>query len=259
MAHAPKTPDPPDDTLPSDELAAETVETLDAREEEWSPYEYTDEADADLGNLAPLAPEAPAENRRVWWASGIGAGAGLLVIAVVAVLVLGQAGNTALSAGGAARGAAAAAHGTPLYEAPSVGYRAPQFTLTSLEGKSVSLQDFRGHPVWINIWATWCPPCRAEMPEMKKLYARYQSQGLVILGVDLAESRDTVTNFTTQNGYNWTFLLDSDSRVGQLYNAGGIPTHAFVDATGVIRGYQIGGISVPAMESNLAQILPKTP
>lgn len=92
---------------------------------------------------------------------------------------------------------------------------------------------------------------------MQKLYARYQAQGLVILGVDVAESHDTVANFVQQNGYDWTFLLDSNSRVSQQYRASGIPTHAFVDPTGVIRAYQIGGLSAGTMASNLAAIMTK--
>jgi len=258
------TPDPRDATWPSDNQAAapgidSAAETADSPAEGGSADDYAIEDDIHPASIEPPAVEAAPGNRRIWWASGIGAALGLLVIAMVAVLVLGRTGSPAFSAAGAGQGAGAGPAGTPLYEAPAVGYRAPRFTLTGLDGKAVSLEGYRGHPVWINLWATWCPPCRAEMPEMKQLYARYQSQGLVILGVDVAEGRDTVNNFIAQNGYNWTFVLDSDSRVGQLYNASGIPTHAFVDATGVVRAYQIGGLSVSTMESNLTQIMPKTP
>ena len=217
-------------------------------------------------NVAPLptlpadtiwvdpTPAAAAQGVPLWLAGGAGVLVGGLVIALLGLLLLGSpnSGRTRL-----ATGAAAPANGTPLYEGPAVGYLAPHFTLTGLDGTTTALQSLRGRPVWVKFWATWCPPCRAEMPEMKKFYAKYRNQGLVILGVDLAEDPNTVQKFVQENGYDWTFLLDRDSRVAQSYNAGGIPTHAFVDANGVIQGYSTGGLPPDQMEGYLAKILPK--
>ncbi len=198
---------------------------------------------------------SPARGLPVWLASALGGLGGVLVIALIAGLLLGN--NRAPSRVVGAAAAGAAANGTPLYEAPAIGYLAPQFTLAGLDGKTYNLKEFQGRPVWVNIWATWCPPCRAEMPEMKRIYAKYKDQGLALIGVDFAESPDTVQNFVSQNGYDWTFVLDRDARVAGSYNATGIPTHAFVDATGVVRAYTVGGLSPEAMEAGMATILPK--
>ncbi len=233
-------------------LAEDRIESGDPRALDDEEVEWEGDRPGTPRGEDPIAPQRHA----VLLASGAGAGAGLLLIAVLGLLLLGSPGP-ATSAPAAAAAPAGGASGTPLYEAPAVGYRAPPFALTGLDNKTLSLQQFRGHPVWVNIWATWCPPCRAEMPEMKKLYARYKDQGLVILGVDIAENHDTVASFVQQNGYDWTFLLDSNSQVSQQYHASGIPTHAFVDSTGVIRAYQIGGLSADTMVHNVAAILPK--
>jgi len=199
-------------------------------------------------------PSAAAQGVPLWLAGGAGVVVGGVVIVLLGLLLLTPAGGNRARSG---VGAAAPANGTPLYEGPAVGYLAPHFTLTGLDGTTTSLQSLRGRPVWVNFWATWCPPCRAEMPEMKKFYAKYRNQGLVIVGVDLAEDPNTVRKFVQENGYDWTFLLDRDSRVAQSYNAGGIPTHAFVDANGVIQGFLTGGLPPDQMEGYLAKILPK--
>jgi len=138
--------------------------------------------------------------------------------------------------------------------APFTGYRVPDFTLHDLAGQSVHLSAYHGHPVWINEWATWCPPCRAEMPEIQQLYARYQAQGLVVLGVDFREDRETVRDFVHSSGFSWTFLLDSQAGVAARYAVTGLPLHAFVDQTGIIRAIMVGGFRL-GMESYLAEIL----
>lgn len=140
-------------------------------------------------------------------------------------------------------------------QAPFTGYLAPDFTLPDLEGKPVSLRDYRGHPVWLNLWATWCAPCQTEMPEMAKLYARYQSRGLVILGVDVKEDATRVRDFVTRGGFGWQFVLDSDGAVSRRYYLTGLPLHVFIDRTGAIRALQPGGLDTDMMEPFLQRIL----
>ncbi len=140
-------------------------------------------------------------------------------------------------------------------EAPFTGYLAPDFTLPDLDGKPVSLRDYRGHPVWLNLWATWCAPCQTEMPEMAKLYARYQSRGLVILGVDVKEDAGRVRDFVTRGGFGWQFVLDSDGGVSRRYYLTGLPLHVFIDRTGAIRALQPGGLDTGMMEPFLQRIL----
>ncbi len=141
--------------------------------------------------------------------------------------------------------------------AVKVGAQAPDFTLNDVyTGKPVALSSFKGKPTWVNFWASWCPPCRAEMPAMKQRYDKYKDKGLVILGVDDAEDNATAKQFTTLNGYDWTFVLDSDGSVttGQ-YFVSGLPTHVFVDKNGVIKAMQVGGISSEMMDASLAKII----
>jgi cytochrome c-type biogenesis protein len=140
-------------------------------------------------------------------------------------------------------------------EAPFTGYLAPDFTLPDPDGKPISLHDYRGHPVWLNLWATWCVPCQTEMPEMAKLYARYQSQGLIILGVDVKEDAGRVRDFVTPRGFRWQFVLDGDGAVSRRYYLTGIPMHVFIDKTGAIRALQPGGLDTSMMEPLLKQIL----
>lgn len=137
-----------------------------------------------------------------------------------------------------------------------VGALPPDFELNDANtGKPVKLSSLRGNPVWVNFWASWCAPCRAEMPEMKQRYAKYKDKGLVILGVDLGEDSATVNQFTQLNGYDWTFVLDSNQQVSQQYFVSGIPTHLFLDKAGVIRAMTVGGISGDMMNDSLTKII----
>ncbi len=86
-------------------------------------------------------------------------------------------------------------NGSKLEPAPEVGRLAPDFTLADLDGNQVSLSDFRGEAVFLNFWATWCPPCRAEMPEIEAIYQEYKNKDVVVIGVDIKETREEVLQF----------------------------------------------------------------
>ena len=135
---------------------------------------------------------------------------------------------------------------------PVVGSLAPDFTLTDLDGNSVRLADFRGQAVFLNFWATWCPPCRAEMPDIEALHRKYRDRGVVVLGVDLRESESTVRTYLERGGYTWTFLIDTTGRVASAYRVSAIPTSFFIDREGVIRAVVIGGMTASTMEARLA-------
>lgn len=125
-----------------------------------------------------------------------------------------------------------------------VGTIAPDFELKDINtGQLVKLSELRGRPVWVNFWATWCPPCAEEMPEMQKLYDQYRHSDLALLGVDVQESETSVRNFTTNGNFTWTFLLDTDGSVVDRYMVGGLPTHFFIDKTGTIRAIYAGALS----------------
>ncbi len=142
-----------------------------------------------------------------------------------------------------------------LTPAPETGRLAPDFTLTDLEGNSVTLSDFRGKAVFINFWATWCPPCRAEMPEIEAVYQEYKSKDVVVIGVDLLEAESEVRQFVQQGGYSWIFVIDTTGEVTNDYGITAIPTSFFLDKEGIIRAVKVGAMTKRVMESQLAEAM----
>lgn len=127
--------------------------------------------------------------------------------------------------------------------APRQGFKAPDFTLQTLDGQTITLSSLRGKSVLINLWASWCPPCKSEMPDFERVYNDYKNQGLVILAVN-ATNQDTLSNaneFVRQNQLTFPILLDSDGKVSQIYQLRSLPTSFFVDKNGVIRDVIVGG------------------
>ncbi len=120
---------------------------------------------------------------------------------------------------------------------------APGFTLPDMDGEMHSLDDFRGKVVMLNFWATWCPPCRREMPSMQRLYEKYREQGLTVVEVNQFEDPDLVFEFTGRLSLEPTFpiLFDRESRVSELYRVKGLPTTYLLDKAGRIHFRAIGG------------------
>ncbi len=142
---------------------------------------------------------------------------------------------------------------------PQRGFPAPDLSLETLEGETIALSDLRGQVVIINFWATWCPPCRAEMPALQKVYEQYRDQGLTILAVNQQESNQRVADFTGQFGLTFPILMDRDGRVFARYRVTALPTTFFVDREGIIREVTIGGpMSEPFIESQVTALLGAT-
>jgi peroxiredoxin len=120
------------------------------------------------------------------------------------------------------------------------GTKLIDFELEDLEGKKVKLSSLKGKVVFLNFWATWCPPCREEMPSMQKLHLELEGEGLEILAVDLQEDRKTVANFLQENGLTFKALLDRSGRVGSMYGARSIPTTYIIDKKGFVIAGVIG-------------------
>jgi len=115
--------------------------------------------------------------------------------------------------------------------------KAPDFVLSTLDGRKVSLKDFRGKAVFLNFWATWCPPCVVEMPSMEALHKRFKGKGLVVLAVNDAENVNKVGSFIKKRGYTFHVLLDSDGLVTDgSYRVVGLPTTYLIDSNGMVVG-----------------------
>jgi cytochrome c biogenesis protein CcmG/thiol:disulfide interchange protein DsbE len=140
--------------------------------------------------------------------------------------------------------------------APEVGRLAPGFTLSTPDGQPVSLTELRGQVVLVNFWATWCPPCRAEMPAIQAAYERYGPQGFTVLAVTADEDLPAVRAFFAERGLTFPALLDHDGAVHEGYLASTLPSSFFVDREGVIRAVQHGPMTEVMLDAHLARLLP---
>lgn len=130
---------------------------------------------------------------------------------------------------------------TPTLAQPHTGFAAPNFTLTSTQGESFTLAELKGKVVLVNFWATWCPPCRAEMPAIDAAYRASKDAGFVVLAVDQMENPEVVNAFAAKFNLTFPLLLDGDGAINRQYLVSALPTSFFVDRKGVIRDMMIGG------------------
>ncbi len=142
-------------------------------------------------------------------------------------------------------------------EQATLGRPAPLFSLPAPDGETVSLADHAGRPVVLNFFATWCGPCRVEMPLLQSASERYRADGLVVLGVDVQETPETVAPFLTELGLTFPVGVDQDGKVSDLYRIGILPTTYFIDREGTVIRSREGFISSEEdLRSELAYILP---
>ncbi|MBA2598726.1 MAG: TlpA family protein disulfide reductase [Chloroflexota bacterium] len=119
---------------------------------------------------------------------------------------------------------------------PKVGDVAPDFETEDVYGNPVRLSQFRGQPVWLMFWGSWCPPCRAEFPDIQEAYRQLEPQGVRMLGVSLRENPAAAAAYAARNGATFLVLSDPDERdTGPAYPIFNFPTHVFIDRDGVIR------------------------
>jgi thiol-disulfide isomerase/thioredoxin len=134
---------------------------------------------------------------------------------------------------------------------------APDFMLTDLEGKTVTLSALRGSPVILNFWATWCRPCRNEMPFIQEIYEKWQDKGLVILAINIEETSSEVQLFMQNNNFSFPVLLDTSGDVSAIFQIHGIPTTFFIDKDDIIKDKRIGSFNNAAeIEDYLNLIMP---
>lgn len=137
------------------------------------------------------------------------------------------------------------------------GDTAHNFFLQDLEGNTVSLEDFRGSPVILNFWATWCAPCRIEMPALQATQDNYEDDGLVILAINDQESPSDVAGFVEELDLRLTTLVDQKGIVSGLYNVFNFPTTVFVDENGVVTAVHRGLLVESQIEEYLSLTIPQ--
>jgi len=135
------------------------------------------------------------------------------------------------------------------------GVKAPEFELKTLDGKMVKLSDYKGKAVMINFWASWCGPCRAEMPTLQAVYKEFEAEGFVILAVNLNEPDLAVKSFQEKYGLTFPILMDKGDRVSKLYDIVPLPTSYFVDKNGVVQGKWTGEIKKEQLRTFVKKLL----
>ena len=136
----------------------------------------------------------------------------------------------------------------------AVGKLAPSFAVPATDGKSRTLSMYRGHVVVMNLWATWCPPCRSEMPDLEKLYENYRSRGLVVIGINQGESRTRARSFAQSLRISYPIWLDDQQQYGRTYIAIGLPTTIIIDRSGVaLKGFD-GPLTYAQMKAAIAPL-----
>ncbi len=146
-----------------------------------------------------------------------------------------------------------------------VGQPAPELTgvnddqqvgLADLDGNPIRLSDLRGHPVWINFWASWCPPCQQETPVLRDVYDAHKAQGLALVAISVQETTpDDVRAYVQRYGLDFTVGFDATSAIFHTYDAYVLPTQVFIDRDGIVRNVTLGIVSRDQVEQILAPLL----
>lgn len=172
-------------------------------------------------------------------------GGGLLLGGLMALLIV--------VGGGAAGGSSRAP--TPIPARATVGQPAPDFTALTPDNQEVTLSGLQGSPVAVNFWATWCGPCRVEMPVLQRASERYAESDLVILAVNAGESANMVQSYMEALGLTFTALLDPDGSIVELYGIQAFPTTVWIDTQGIIQAKHLGPLSSDLIDSYMADLL----
>ena len=139
---------------------------------------------------------------------------------------------------------------------PLLGAAAPDFALQDLDGHQVRLADYRGRPVIVNFWASWCVPCRTEFPRLRAARDRYADQGLEILGIVFDDDADSARAYMARAGATWPALIDDGGRIAAAYKVRGPPLSFFVDGGGTVRSISYGPPPSGTIDDRIRAILP---
>ena len=124
-----------------------------------------------------------------------------------------------------------------------IGSQAASFTLPATIGPPQGLTELRGHIVVLTLWASWCPPCRAEMPDLQRFWLANRASGIIVVGVDEGESANAAATFAHSLGVTYPILVDEEQRYGRVYSALGLPTTTIIDRNGIVRAAFDGPVS----------------
>ncbi len=137
-----------------------------------------------------------------------------------------------------------------------VDYPAPEIDgVFALNGEPVALSDYRGSVVLVNLWATWCPPCKQEMPTLQAFYEKYKSQGFVLIGIDQGETEPQVASFIQEFELTFPIWLDQNSEAGRAFKTINLPSSYVIDRNGQVRLMWIGGISKKNLEKYVPTLI----
>jgi len=140
--------------------------------------------------------------------------------------------------------------------APVVGAQAPDFVLWDLKGNEVSLSRLRGHPVVLNFWASWCPPCREEMPDLAAAYEAYKGQGVMFVGINFLEDAGRVREYVEWMEVPFPVVLDVTGEVVAAYQVRALPSTFFIDQEGTVVRRYTGPLTRDLLDQYLAELLP---
>lgn len=134
------------------------------------------------------------------------------------------------------------------------GQPAPGFSLEGLDGKQHRLQDYLGKRVVLNFWATWCIPCRLEMPLLDATYRRLESSGVVVIGINFGEDRTVARQYVDELNLSFPILTDEAGIAARAYGVIGLPTTFFIDSQGILRDRYVGPLTLRSLQDYLDRL-----
>ncbi len=173
-------------------------------------------------------------------------GVGLIVIAVAIVIFIPKTGDTT---------SASAPGEIPASVPGEMNFPAPELTLTDMEEQTVSLADYRGQWVLVNNWATWCPPCRAEMPELNAYYEAHKDEGFVLVAISSGDTKAQIVDFTQEYGLSFPMWQDPTSASLRAFRMDYLPSSFVIDPLGTVRLAWTGAVSLDTLEKYVTPLL----
>ncbi len=176
----------------------------------------------------------------------IAAGIGIVLIGVAALFLMPQPKSSA----------SADSHQDEYSSVPvKVDFAAPELSLRNVVGEPESLEDYHGQVVMVNLWATWCPPCIAEIPMLQEYYEDHHAEDFVMLGIDSQEKPEKVAEYIKATGVTYPIWIDEKGKAGRAFNSSSLPASFVIDREGIVRLAWTGQISRAMLEEHLTPLI----